>query len=842
MWNRIASIVLRQRNALLAILGALTVFLGWHIPDIRLQYTFGGLLPADHPTYIAHERFLNQFGGEGSVLVIGTESAKLTTPEGFQAWYELAESIRAFDADQAEEGLIDSVFSLTHAFRLEKDTVERKFRLVPVLPAGSLEVGGKPSEAFVDSARRAIRDLPFYRGLLWTEDSDATLMMVFLDAEKFNSEQRGTVVEDVTALVDAWSAEHGIEVHLSGLPFIRTEMTNKVKGEVGWFIGAALVVTLVLLFLFFRNLAVMSVSFAVVVIGVVWSLGMMGLFDFPVTLLTSLIPALMIVIGVPNCIYLVNKYHAEYRKHGNKAMALQRMIVKVGNATLLTNFTTAFGFATFIFTESDVLKHFGIVASVNVMAVFVISIVVIPSLMIWLPAPQARHTRHLDRPWVYAAIQRLVRVVQFHRPAVYVVAAAVLGLSVWGITRMQTTGNIVDDLPEDDRVIQDLQWVEHRFHGVMPFEVLIDTGTPEGASSLGMLKKVEQVQDVLAEYPEFSRSLSAVDATKFAVQTFYNGSPERYRLPSSQDRRFIGPWLRGPVDGRSEQVVGGFFDSTKAVTRISAQMADIGTRDMDVLMADLRPRLDSILPPEEYTVTLTGTSVVFLEGTRYLVDNLRVSIALALVVIAGLMAFLFRSARMVVSSLLPNVLPLCVTAGLMGWLGIPLKPSTVLVFSIALGISVDDTIHFLAKYRQELKIHRWNIRKAVLLALMETGHSMVYTSVVLFFGFLMFALSEFDGTQSLGLLVSITLGVAMFSNLILLPSLLLSFGRRMTTQVFAEPFIDLLDEEDDIELRELQIQSGLAPGRGEEQHEALRQRRASAARDEEDSSEGEVRL
>ena len=305
MWNKIASLVLRQRNILLAILGAITVLLAWHIPDIRLQYTFGGLLPADHPTYREHQQFLERFGSEGSVLILGTDSPLLATSEGFQAWYELAESIRAFDADQAEAGLIDSVFSMTHAFRLEKDTVERKFRLVPVLPAGSLEVGGKPSEAFVDSARRAIRDLPFYRGLLWTEDSDATLMMVFLDAEKFNSEQRGTVVEDVTALVDAWSAEHGIEVHLSGLPFIRTEMTNKVKGEVGWFIGAALVVTLVLLFLFFRNLAVMSVSLAVVVIGVVWSLGMMGLFDFPVTLLTSLIPALMIVIGVPNCICLL---------------------------------------------------------------------------------------------------------------------------------------------------------------------------------------------------------------------------------------------------------------------------------------------------------------------------------------------------------------------------------------------------------------------------------------------------------------------------------------------------------------------------------------------------------
>jgi hypothetical protein len=829
MWNKVASIVLRQRNVLLVVLGAITALLAAHIPDIRLQYTFGGLLPADHPTYQEHAQFLEQFGAEGSVLVIGTESPALATAEGFQAWYELAESIRLFDEDLGEAGLIDSVFSCTHAYRLEKDTVARKFELVPVLAPGAMRTGRTPDQAFVDSARAAIRNLPFYRGLLWTEENEATLMMVFLDAEKFNSEQRGTVVEDLTALVDAWSAEHGIEVHLSGLPFIRTEMTNKVKGEVGWFIGAALVVTLVLLFLFFRNVAVMAVSFAVVLIGVIWSLGMMGLFDFPVTLLTSLIPALMIVIGVPNCIYLVNKYHAEFRKHGNKAMALQRMIVKVGNATLLTNFTTAFGFATFIFTESDVLKHFGIVASVNVMAVFVVSIVVIPAMMIWLPAPQAKHTRHLDRPWVYAAIQRLVRLVQFHRPAVYIFATVILGISVWGITRIETTGNIVDDLPEDDRVIQDLMWVEERFNGVMPFEVLIDTGEPDGATSLAMLKRVEQVQDVLAEYPEFSRSLSAVDATKFAVQTFYNGSPERYRLPTAQDRRFIGPWLRNAGGEKSDEAVGGFFDSTKAVTRISAQMADIGTRDMDLLMADLRPRLDSILPPEEYTVTVTGTSVVFLEGTRYLVDNLRVSILLAIVVIAGLMAALFRSARMVLSSLLPNILPLCVTAGLMGWLGIPLKPSTILVFSVALGISVDDTIHFLAKYRQELKIHRWNIRKAVLLALMETGHSMVYTSVVLFFGFLMFALSEFDGTQSLGLLVSVTLGVAMFSNLILLPSLLLSFGRSMTTQVFAEPFIDLLDEEEDIALTALQIHPGVAPGRGEEQHEAILRRRSESS-------------
>lgn len=832
MWSKIASILLRYRFVVLIALGGMTFFMGTYIPKLRLVYKFGGVLPEDDSTYIDHVRFLEHFGAEGNLLVLGVDDSKIYDAKGFQSWYNLAEDIRDVRVlvDGIETQIIDSVFSVTQAFTVEKDTSDATFMLVPI--ASDLTRGGPAlSQERVDEIYAKARSLPFYDGVLFSNKSDATLMMVFIDPSLFNSENRGTVVEDITALADKWSDETGMKVYMSGLPFVRTQMTNKVKGEIGWFIAAALLVTFLLLLLFFRNFVTALVCLSVVMIGVVWATASIALFDFPITLLMSLIPPLIIVIGVPNCIYLVNKYHAEYRKHGNKAMALQRMITKVGNATLLTNITTAMGFATFMFTESAILKHFGSIAAINILAVFVISITLIPTLFTLLPPPADRQTSHLDRKWVFKVVQVFVHLVQDRRQLVYLVTVAVLGLSISGLVQMKTTGNIVDDLPDKDRVLTDLAWMEENFNGVMPFEMLIDSGEEGEALSLANLKKIERMQSLLAQYPEFSRSMSAVDATKFAMQALNNGKRSGYRLPiSGREKMMLRSYTRRTEEKaqgneNASSVSRNFLDSSKTITRISAQMADIGTLEMDALIDNLRPRIDSIFPRSQYEVTLTGTSIVFLEGTHYLVNNLTISISLAILVIALVMALLFSSVRMVFIALLPNIMPLLFTAGVMGWTGIPIKPSTILVFSIAFGISVDDTIHFLAKYRQELTRLDWNIKRAVILAVEETGVSMMYTSIVLFSGFMMFSMSEFDGTRSLGILVSVTLFVAMFANLLLLPSLLLSFEQYITTKAFKEPLMELIDEEDDIELEELKVQAGLAPGKGEESHEDLVKRR-----------------
>lgn len=886
MWNTLASVILRYRLPVLLALMAVTVFMGWNAQNVRMSYKFGGLLPDDDPTYVAYIDFLENFAEDGNVILIGVGDTALYEHSNFSKWYKLSDQLRQIqipvrttsEGDSTTElvSAVDSVFSIGHTYQIVRDDSLERFdfeRIFPGLPAGQAET---------DAGLETVRSMPFYDGLLYKHDSPVTLTMVFVNATLFNSENRGRSIDMITELVERFERETGIKTYISGLPYIRTEMMGKVKHELRLFILLAIAVTAFLLLLFFRNFGVMVVCMSVVTVGVIWSLGTIALFDFPITMLMGLIPPLMIVIGVPNCIYLLNKYHAEFKKHGNKMKALSRVIEKVGNATFMTNATTALGFATFIFTHSDILIHFGVVASLNIMAMFVISLITIPTVFSFLPEPKRRHVRHLDRRWVYTTVNRLVTIVTHHRRPVYMGTVLLLVVGLYGVSRMQTTGNVVDDLPDSDKVITDLQWFEHNFNGVMPFEVIIDHRKSGQALRPNNLRKLEQLQELLTDYPEFSRSLSIADAVKFAKQGFYGGDPARYSLLTRQEQSFIGPYFRGDYQtGGVEQT---FLDSSRQRTRVTAQVADIGTHEMANLLARVRPRIDSLFNPsalevdslllllenggqedlsafldrypayvkgaydrmtlsgaidstacadiyaclEEHPdlalvasalketaldgrtkITLTGTSVVFLEGTTYMVRNLLISLALAIFVIATIMAILFRSARMVAISLLPNMIPLIFTAAVMGYFGIPIKPSTILVFSIAFGISVDDTIHFLAKYRQELKVQGWNIRPSVINAVRETGVSMMYTSIVLFFGFGMFAASGFEGTRALGVLVSLTLLVAMFSNLVLLPSLLLGFERWVTTKAFSEPFVEIIDEEDDIDTNELEVRRGL---------------------------------
>ena len=294
------------------------------------------------------------------------------------------------------------------------------------------------------------------------------------------------------------------------------------------------------------------------------------------------------------------------------------------------------------------------------------------------------------------------------RDRVYLVTCLILMLGVYGISLMRVTGNVAGDLPQEDVILADLNWFEDRFGGVMPFEVVVRTDKPGRVTQLSFLKKVERLQRVLEEEPQLSRSVSLVDGLKLAKQGFFGGNPTRYSLPSRREQSFMGPYLTGTSGGG----IGGdgrYVDSARTTIRVSAQVADIGTQEMNALTERLQLRIDSIFPPEDHEVFMTGTSVVFVAGTTYLVKNLFVSLALAVLVIATVMAILFQSGRMVAISLLPNLVPLIFTAAVMGYFGIALKPSTLLVFSIAFGISVDDTIHLLAKYRQELDLHGWNM-------------------------------------------------------------------------------------------------------------------------------------
>ncbi len=790
MWVRVSRIILRNKFFLLVVLAVVTVFFGYHAQKVEMSYEYSSLLPKKDQAYKDFQKFIKVFGEEGNLIVIGTQDTGFFNIGHFKRWQRLCNELSMIDG-------VENLISVSNSYNLEKNTEKKQFEVKPVFP-DSIRSQGE-----LDKYAATLKGLPFYNKLLYNRETDAYLLGITVNKEKMKSKEREQLVRSIQKVSHRFEKDEGIGLHYSGLPYIRVVNSIKIKKELYLFSVLALVICIIVLFFFFRSFKAVFFPVFIVLIGVIWAMGMLSLFGFKITLLTGMIPPLLIVIGIPNSIYMLNKFHHEFVSHGNKIKALQRVIIKIGNATFLTNLTTASGFATFIIVKSNLLKEFGIIASLNIMGLFVLSLLLIPIIFSFVGPPSSKHVRHLENKFITRIISGLINITQNHRPKVYVATVVIISAGIYGITLMKTSGYMVDDIPKDDPIYIDLKFFESNFDGLMPLEIMVDTKRPNGVMQLATFRKIDQLEERLAEYPELSSSLSLFNILKFAKQAFYNGREKYYSLPNNREKNFILQYAK-PGEGNAG-MLHSFMDSAQQVTRVSIRMKDVGTKRMEELYAGFKSDIDSIFPPGKYDVTVTGSSVTSFKGTQYLLKNLFQSLALAIFLISCFMAIMFSSWRMVVMSLVPNVIPLIFTAAIMGFVDIPIKASTILVFSIAFGISVDNTIHFLAKYRQELNATNWDIGKSVVLALKETGVSMLYTSVVLFFGFGIFSLSSFGGTVALGVLVSIALLVAVTSNLILLPSLLASLERMITTKSFKEPLMHIYDEEEDIELEELEI-------------------------------------
>ncbi|WP_340111645.1 efflux RND transporter permease subunit [Maribellus mangrovi] len=790
MWVRVSRIILRNRILLISALALITVFFGYHARKVEMSYEYASLLPKKDPAYKDYLKFVDVFGEEGNLIIVGIKDSSFFNLDHFNRWKRLSTEISKIDG-------VENLLSVTNTYNLVKDIDKKQFRVVSAFPDSI------SSQEELDEYTKEFKRLPFYRDLVYNPETDAYILAITVNKEKMKSKEREDVVADIQRVCKSFEQDENVKLHYSGLPYIRVVNSVKIKKELYMFSALALAICIVVLFFFFRSFKAVFVPVLIVITGVIWAMGMLSLFGYKITLLSGMIPPLLIVIGIPNSIYMLNKFHHEYVSHGNKVKALQRVIIKIGNATFLTNLTTASGFATFMIVKSDILRQFGIIASLNILGLFVLSLLLIPIIFSLIGPPSSKHVGHLDNKIVSSIIDKLMYITRYHRKTVYIVTISILIVGFYGISRMKSSGYMVDDIPETDPVYVDLKFFENNFHGLMPLEIMVDTKKPQGVMQLTTFRKIEQLEKRLEAYPELSRPTSLLDLLKFSKQAFYNGFERYYSLPNNREKNFI---LQYAATGEENaQLLHSFLDSTRQTTRISIRVKDVGVKRMKELYTDFNNDIDSVFTSDKYDITVTGSSITAFKGTQYLLRNLFTSLGLAILLISLFMAFMFSSWRMVIMSLTPNVIPLIFTAAVMGFTGIPIKASTILVFSIAFGISVDNTIHFLAKYRQELNLTNWDIRESVVLALKETGVSIIYTSVVLFFGFGIFSISSFGGTQAMGILVSLTLLVAVTSNLILLPSLLTGLERLTTTEAFKEPLLHIYDEEEDIELEELEI-------------------------------------
>lgn len=765
MWRKFSGLLLRNKLVFTLTVVLATVYIGYQASKMELSYEFAKILPENDPTFIEYQNFKKQFGEDGNVMVLGFEDKNFFTLNKFNDWYHLSKAIKIING-------IKEVLSVPTAYKLKLNDSLSKFEFVPLItkiPRTQLDV---------DSIKMEVEKLKFYEGIIYNKETGATLMAITFNNTSLNSKRRLDIVKEIKTLTESFGEKHNLQMHYSGMPYIRSQMMEKISHEMTLFLVLAILITGLILWLFFRSGVTVFFSLLIVAIGVVWSVGILELYGYKITVLTGLLAPLIMVIGVPNCIFLINKYQGEFILHGNKIKALSRMIETIGVTLFLANVTTAIGFGVLYFTKSSMLVEFGVVAAIGVMVTYFITLVLVPVMLYLLPEPKAKHTKHLEGKRITKILSVIDNLVQTRRKAIYITTIIVTALGVIGMFKISFIGYVVDDLPKKDPVYTDLHFFESAFKGVLPFEISIDTKKENGvfAQSAKVLYKMKALQGIFAGYKEFSKPVSVVEAIKFSYQSYKGGDPKYYRLPSIDDLKTLSDYS-GTLSGQNNKLKL-FIDSAKSITRISFQMADIGSKRIKELVAEIRPKVDSIFNPKEYEVHMTGHSLVFLKSNDYLLYNLMESLIIEILLIAIVGMALFRSVRIIILSKLPCLIPLIITAGVMGFLDIRFKPSTILIFSIAFGISSDGTIYFLTKYRQELRKKGGDAFKAISEAIKDTGLSMVYTSIILFFGFSIFSVSSFGGTAALGVLISLTLIMSLITNLVLLPAILLSIANK----------------------------------------------------------------
>jgi uncharacterized protein len=799
MWHSLGKFVYKNRILLIILLAILTGIMGWFAKDVKLGYDFAKAIPKDNIKYKAYQEFHKKFGEDGNLLVVGVQTDSLFTPNIYNAYVALQKKLKTISG-------VEEVTSVTNAVNLKSDEETGKLTAYKIFP-DTIKDANELTEK-----RKLLEGLPIYQNLIYNPKTAAYICGIRINGDTLRTKSRETVVAKILKELEVFTNATKIETHTSGLPLIRTQIAVRVQQEMRLFLIGSVLLAAFILLLFFRSLSAMLLSLIVVGIGVVFSLGTIKLLGYDITILTALIPPLVVVIGIPNCIYFLNKYHSSWLEKQDKKAAIINMIGKMGVVTLFCNITAAIGFAVFALTKSPVLEEFGLVAGINILLLFFISLILIPFALSIMAVPKPRQLKYLHNKYVTNLLLRMEHWVVNHPKFTLSGTALVLVFAGFGLTKLKSQGFIVDDLPKNDKIYTDLKFFEKHFKGVMPLEITIKV--PKEKERLGdkawrqfvhkIIEKVAVLEDSLFANPDFGKPTSIVDGIQFAYRarsgndtltqldaeawTLIKSGILQQGLTNENSEDTTQPKVETPKTNGLNKILKSFIDSAKQEIRISVPMADVGTLKLNSLLAKVETQINSILDSSKtvyvvnnanlndstkFRVELTGSTVTFLEGSNYIIKGLKESIFWAFLLIAISMVILFKSFRILLCSLIPNVIPLVITAGVMGWVGVALKPSTVLVFSMALGIAIDITIRFLVNYKQELANHNGNVTETVKQTLNQTGLSIIYTSLVLIAGFIVFMFSDFGGTKALGWLTTLTLFVATVTNLILLPVLLL---------------------------------------------------------------------
>ncbi|MEM1214897.1 MAG: MMPL family transporter [Bacteroidota bacterium] len=739
--------MLRFRVPIICLFAVLALASGYFATQLKFSFDFEQFFPQGDEDLVFFRDFIENFEADDNFMLV---------------------------ALAREEGVFDSVFlEKAHDFSLavrnvphvEESQSLTKFSYPIKTPFAVTSIPvihrDDPSRYAADK-ERILADSRFVYNFI---NEDATALMVYLKTKpSMTLPESEEHINELNALLAQYDFP---ATHLMGRPFFQKELVRMQKREI---LVSAIVsgfLVSIVMFLIFRRPWGIIVSLVSIALGLLLFLGLLGAWGRELNAISALYPVLMIIVGTSDVIHIMSKYIDELRKGHTREEAITTAFREIGMATLLTSLTTAVGFATLLTSKVIPIRDFGINAAIGVLVAYVTVICFTTAVLSFFKTDQIIKLGKGQAFWENI-LDRMYRFTRNRQRAIVAGTFVAALLCAYGISQITTNYSIINNMPRGAQLTEDFKYFERELTSFRPLEFAVFTQGDYRATDYPVLQEMAKLEDYLNK-TDYVKGVASVTAVyKSLNQMHANNRPDAYRLPETEQeyRRY-----RRLADQVPMLDINVLVNEDRNKARISSRIDDIGADSIKAFSERTDAWVAANIDTAVIQVRQTGTGLIIDKNALYIRESLLWGLGVAVLIVSGLMALLFRSGRMLFISMVPNMVPLLLAGALLGYLGIELEAGVSIVFAVIFGIAVDDSIHFLSKFKLA-RVRGHNVEEAIAITFKETGKAIILTSIILFFGFLVMLFSVHPPSVTIGLLISLTLISAVAADLLLLPLLL----------------------------------------------------------------------
>lgn len=737
----------------LSIFVLITAGLGYHLKDIRFDYDFENFFPSHDEETTFFFDYRDDFESDNDFLLISIEN-----------------EAGIFDASflKKVDKLSNALTKVKHVELVRSITSEKEYFIYPG--------GATSSKAYIDlsdfDAKRDSTRIYKNDELINTFISrNGKAICIFLKHEDYLSKKKSDkLVKDVKAKIEKLNIK---DTRIAGRAVGQAYYINKMIFELTLFFGLSIFLIILFLYIAFKSIWGILIPQVVIVASLVWTVGGMGLFDEPINIILTVLPSILFVVCMSDVIHLVSRYLDALRVEKDTFTAIKVAVKEVGMATFLTSLTTAIGFFSLYFVRVQPIQMFGIILGFGVMIAFFLTFLTLPILFYIFPGPKHVRTANPKNHFWKSFLEKSFLFVLKKRKGIIITSIIVVVVSIVGLLQVETNNFMMDDLKESEKMKQDFNFFDDTFGGIRPFELAVKVkGKDKEVWDKDIIQKLDSIETYLENEFGVTVKMSLPKVLKTLNRSSHAGNAEYYEIPTTNSK--IRTFKRIVKVADKGKFVNSIIDSTERKTRISGTIPDLGNKLAREKTEKFYVFLKKNNLEQDIEIKVTGTGYLLDKNMRYLAVSLVNGLGFSIVLVALIIGFVYRSGRILIISVIVNVIPLMFIAAYMGFTGVELKTSTSIIFTIAFGIAVDDTIHFLGKFKHELMKGKGKLY-ALKRSYLSTGKAMILTTLILSSGFLLLIFSSFLGTFYMGLLLCITFLVALVCDLTLLPVLLLLF-------------------------------------------------------------------